>query len=178
VWSGALAARPEPKVVTAVAASLGRVGRRDDARGLLEIAWLQLPGDRMLTRARRTFGLPTALQEGVPPEAGRWPALPLTLAGAREAGAVLAAEEAATLAALHTALAGDTTTAVHTLLTLKHGELTAFPADAEKGLAEDLQALDGPNPPEWLPAAARDEVAAAPALRAWAASVAAAAAGG
>ncbi len=191
IWDEALAALPEPKLIGAVVSSLARSGRTATARGLAEVAWLRLPGDRLLARARRSQGLPTALENGLPVELVRegqrdrsadeiasWRSWPLDLAGAEAAGAVLAGEDAAANAEIRAAIPSGPEVAVPLLIRMKYGPLQVFPEDAANGLAEDFLSLEGPNPPSWLPAELRVELARDPLLAAWARAVADARSGG
>ena len=49
-WSRALDATPVPQVVVGVAEGLDAHGREQQARGLLQVAWDEAPGDRQLRR--------------------------------------------------------------------------------------------------------------------------------
>ena len=60
-WDAALEAGELPEVVAEVARTMDSAGKHDLARGLLERAWADLPGDRYLRRARKGLGMPTAL---------------------------------------------------------------------------------------------------------------------
>ncbi|MFT7519306.1 MAG: hypothetical protein ACI9MC_001446, partial [Kiritimatiellia bacterium] len=65
-WSAALSAGELPEVTAEVALAMSESGRTDTARGLLELAWHKLPGDRYLRRARRSLGMPVALSNAIP----------------------------------------------------------------------------------------------------------------
>ncbi len=51
-------ARQRPKVIVAVADTLYAAGEYDEALAVIEQAWVDLPGDRVLRRARHRWGLP------------------------------------------------------------------------------------------------------------------------
>ncbi len=51
----------EPRVLVAAAQALATAGREPEALALLDRAWVELPGDRLLKRQRRAWGLSTDL---------------------------------------------------------------------------------------------------------------------
>lgn len=171
----ALAASDVPKVVIAVADALDDLGRTDDARGLLTLAWSAAPGDRMTQRARRRRSMPTELDAATgepwervhdpvtgalrtPPEAT---GAPLGLASARGAAAVLAADREAAVTASAAAVRAGDRRGIVPLLVLKDGFVAAADTDARGALADDLDRVVSGSPPDWVP----PEVAAAVADR-------------
>jgi membrane associated rhomboid family serine protease len=64
----ALAQHPAtPRIIVAAADALETAGHRDEAIAALDAAWLLLPGDRALRRARRRWGLSAELPDAPAP---------------------------------------------------------------------------------------------------------------
>lgn len=164
VWASALAAGDHPSVVSEVAVAMAAT-RPDDARGLAELAWTAMPGDRYIRRARKALGMPVTLDEttpahllvdpltGAPLSAPRRLAVegPWTLDQARETGAALASERSALLDDLE---ATPDARAIGTLLMLRNQALPA-PAELEDhaaGLVTELRSAAGSSPSDvvWL----------------------------
>ena len=156
LWTGAVAATAASSVLTAVATDLAAAGRVDDARGLLELAWWQRPGDRRLRRARKRLGLPVALTStGQPwsrvfdPLTGRARPEPLpvpterTLPAATVLGQALAARAAAVDAATCEAIRTHDAAALWPLLLWQRdGELPGPDSDAPQAILEELTEPD------------------------------------
>lgn len=164
-WERALAAAPVPRVVEAVADGLYDIDRATDARGLLDIAWSQRPGDRRLRRARRGMGLSIVLDlDGIPwddafvpatgarrddEERARRRARPLTLAAAADAGSLRDRETADAIDAACAALTtGDGAAAWPPLLWLYGGALPSPGSDEPEAL---LRGLASEQRPHWMP---------------------------
>ncbi len=162
MWAEALAARPEPRTVVDVARGLEGAGRGDDARGLLEIAWQQFPGDRVLSRARRSRGMWVAIDaDGRPWQVAPADGEPLDLAAARAAGERYSREAAELHARIRAAVGADPNLAAELLLRAKTGPPPADLPGALAALGEDLR---GSSPPPWLPADLFTAAAADPGL--------------
>ncbi len=164
VWAEALAARPEPRTVVDVARGLEAAGRADDARGLLEIAWHRFPGDRVLSRARRSRGMWVAIG----PDGRPWEPAPrdgdapeLRLGAARDAGLRYARDVAELHAEIRNALGIDPALAADLVLRAKTGPPPDDLPSALVALGEDLRSS---QPPPWLPADLFAAAAADPGL--------------
>jgi rhomboid protease GluP len=165
LWDDALRATDHPEVVAEVALSLTERGRWEEAAGLLELSWIQAPGERSIRRARRQLGLCVELSGDTPAHLYSDPANgspllrprrdpvdgPWTREQARPIGAEILAERR-TLAARVTAAPWPEGSAA--LILLKRGispplsDLT----DEVKALAEDLRSARGGQEVRWLPA--------------------------
>lgn len=184
LWQAALEAHPTGSMAAAVAGSMERAGQPDAAKGLLDLAWNTLPGERSVRRARRREGLSVAFAPTGDPwglmndpvtgqprdpeaiEAIR--SLPWTLEAARTRGAALAAERDAVVQAAVDALeAGELGPAIDRTAWIKLGSSDVDPEDRGR-IHEDLhRAGTTEHPPRWLPqplvAAARANPPAPPA---------------
>lgn len=152
-----------PEVLADVALALHEEGRTTEAEGLLELAWLDAPGDRHLRRARKLVGLPTALLDTLPehvlvdPTTGapleaprRVPASgPPTLEAAEALGRTLA-EERQSLVSLAATLPWRQ--AVPVLLLARDGALPDLDEldAAVHDLAMDLATLERGTDLRWL----------------------------
>ena len=168
VWQDALASSPSPRVVVAVADDLDRTGDTHRARGLLELAWRQRPGDRRIRLSRRSHDLPTELT----PDGQPWSAVYDPLTGAPRAEAPYVAPEvldlegatamARALDARSVAVAEaacrafeqrDPTSAWPVLLWLRDGRLPDIDSDAPQAVLDELTAEPAGR---WVPAAVAD----------------------
>ncbi|MEQ1564876.1 MAG: rhomboid family intramembrane serine protease [Myxococcota bacterium] len=162
----ALEAPPGAHTRIRVADALDRAGRPDVARGLLEIEWVDAPGDSALRKARRRLGLPTELVDGVPAEWAfdpitgdprpadvleRWIAWEPTLADAQAAGEAWREERGrSTAAAVAAILVGDPA-GIRPLVALKVGYLPAIDADVRGAVADELASAAAGKPQPWIP---------------------------
>lgn len=174
LWAEALAANPTPRMAVEVATSLDAAGREAAARGLLDIAWAQHPGDRKLRRARRASGLSVDLEPDrhLPvslvidaatgqlrsdAEVSRWQRAPLDLPTAESLGSeVLDARNALAARAIDALETGDAT---DELLLLAHGRVPDDRPAALAGLGEDLRTVAVGGRVAWMPPQLRDAVA-------------------
>jgi len=149
----ALAADVSSEVTAEVITALSRLGKKDEARGLAELAWRRSPGDGAVAQARALVNLPNGLDADGTPRSARWELLdaagtlaprigppakgtagPLTRASAGELGAHLRAGRVALIHRLEEQLAAADPGLAATLLLLAE---TLPPVDA----AASLQAL-------------------------------------
>lgn len=168
VIASALATHPTPDVVVAVVDALDAAGRASTAEGLLEVAWVEFPGERTLRRTRRARAMPTAIDgaTGLPSHLVRDPTTGRPLApGAVEAlratsldlptavawGAARAARRADLAEEVRAALVDDPTAAVEPLLLLQHVVPPDDLAAARAGLLEDLRTLARGGKVAWIP---------------------------
>ena len=162
-WDRALQ-EPHPSVVDHVARGLIAAEREPDARGLLELAWRNRPGDRVLNKARRRIGLSTALDEATSlpwsavydPVTGTRRATPLageplSVGSAVEAGRQHADERAAVLAAVEAGLQAADPQVLAPLLVLRQGHVVELDDDLRKTLRDELQRAAEGRRPRWMP---------------------------
>ncbi len=171
----ALSEASSVRIVIEVVEALSSLGREDEARGLLELAWAQNPGDRSLKRSRRRLGLPTALDtetllpwelahdpatlEARAPDAMEaYLARPLALDGARLAERERVAARVMLVDSLLRWLETDPQKCVDAVMFLRQGA----PSDDEETLSRTLDELkrgaDG-QPPRWIPPELHEHVA-------------------
>jgi hypothetical protein len=66
IWQRALNNHPTGAMAAAVANAMADAGEEDTAKGMLELAWQTVPGERSLKRARRNHNLSIVLDGDVP----------------------------------------------------------------------------------------------------------------
>ena len=171
---GALRNAPVPRVIEEVAKALDELDRRDEAVGLLELAWRQAPGDRRLRRARRRLGLPREVdsrsgrpwEEVYDPLTGqsraRSPRVPvpaeLSLRAARAEGERVHTERDALVAQTVAWVQNEDRRAVAPLLFLAGGHVDLEDGDDRKALFDELSGVvDGRDLP-WLPEPLTDAI--------------------
>lgn len=152
----ALEALPEPDVVVAVAEVLASRGDQEAAVGLLQLAWVHLPGDRTLKRALRRHGQRWVLDgSGTPIQVALLPdgsardpdaieALrlrSLDLAAAREHGRRVAQERA------RLAETFRETPTIEQLLWIRDG---GWVFDDHRALRRELKKAQKGQPPVWM----------------------------
>lgn len=172
----ALAADVSSEVTAEVITALSRLGKKDEARGLAELAWRRSPGDGAIAQARAWLNLPNGLDADGAPRSARWelldsagslaprigppapaPSGPLTRDAAAELGAHLRAGRVALIHRLEEQLAAADPGLAATLLMLAE---TLPPVDAAASLAtlrSSVHEAAGATPePALDPAAAID----------------------
>lgn len=172
----ALAADVSSEVTAEVVTALSRLGKKDEARGLAELAWRRSPGDGAIAQARAWLSLPNGLDADGTPRSARWelldasgalaprigppaspPVGPLTRDAAAALGAHLRAGRVALIHRLEEQLAAADPGLAATLLTLAE---TLPPVDAAASLSSlrsSVHEAAGSTPePALDPAAAID----------------------
>ncbi len=163
-FEAALEHAPTSRIIEEVAKGLDDLGRREEAAGLLELAWRRSPGDRRIRRARRRLGLPREVdtltgrpwEEVHDPATGESrPAEPgidvITLSAAREAGKRLTRERELLIERARRWIVDDDPRALKPLLFLFTGRIDLDDTDAVTTLFAELEQLPGRRELPWLP---------------------------